>query len=76
MRIFFCLIFISLLPCNSFSQEEESSPLESLRETLLYGIESEILEAIKNIRGNKEERLNEDLETVLRETVSVAVRFR
>jgi len=74
MRIFLCFIFISLLPCNSFSQEEEQSPLESLRETLLYGIESEILKAVKSIRENQEERLNEDLETLLTETVSVPVR--
>lgn len=74
MRVFLCFIFISLLPCNSFSQEEEQSPLESLRETLLYGIESEILKAVKNIRENQEERLNEDLETLLTETVSISVR--
>ncbi len=74
MRIFLCFILIFLLPCNSFSQEGEQSPLDSLRETLLYGIESEILEAVKNIRENREERLNEDLETLLAETVSVAVR--
>jgi len=74
MRIFLCFILISLLPFNSFSQQEEQSPLDSLKETLLYGIESEILEAVKNIRENREERLNEDLETLLAETLSVAVR--
>ncbi|MQY77160.1 MAG: hypothetical protein GH155_05955 [Spirochaeta sp.] len=75
MKIFLCLIFISLLPCNSFSQEGEKNPLESLRETLLYGIESEILEAVKNIKGNREERLNKELETLLSETVSVSIRL-
>lgn len=74
MRIFLCFIFISLLPCNSFSDEGEQSPLESLRETLLYGIESEVLEAVKNVRESREERLNEDIETLLEETVSVAIR--
>ncbi len=74
MRILLCFIFISLLPFNSFSDEGEQSPLESLRETLLYGIESEVLEAVKNVRESREERLNEDLETLLEETASVAVR--
>lgn len=74
MRIFLCFILISLLPCNSFSQEGEQSPLDSLRETLLYGIESEILEAVKNISETREARLNKDLETLLAETLSVAVR--
>jgi HEAT repeat protein len=67
-------MLISLLPCNSFSQEGEQSPLESLREILLYGIESEILEAVKNIKQSREERLNEDLLTLLAETVNFAVR--
>lgn len=74
MRVFLCFIFFSLMPWNSFSQEGEQSLLESLRETLLYGIESEVLETIKHIRESREENLNKDMETLLKETVSNNIR--
>jgi hypothetical protein len=65
-----CLCTLICLVAGFSAMAEESSLLEKRKDIIRYGIESEILDLIKALQAEKEDKLNDGLLTVLAESNS------
>jgi HEAT repeat protein len=74
----FRLTALCLLICLSFPviPEEGDRPVDRWRETLRYGIDTEIMAALDAIRRAGERSLDEELLQVFRESISTDVRLK
>ena len=69
------LCFLVLLPLAGAAENEEvRSQIEEWRETLQFGIDSQVLEIIDDIVSAREERLNQELSTLLAESSNSEIR--
>jgi HEAT repeat protein len=72
-RLFTAVVLASILLSAAAWAADSSSPKERTRQTLLYGIDSQVLEAIQGLAAARDTGYTEQLLQILREQRSTAV---
>jgi len=73
-RAFFTLFLVAAFLLPVYAQNDSSSVLEDWRNTLKFGIDSQVLEVIPLLREQQETRLNGELVSVYQQTLSPKVK--
>jgi HEAT repeat protein len=69
----FLLCFLACLP-TAFAADDQSQAVERTRQTLLYGIDSQVLEAVQRISSTRDGRFTKELASVMADTRSADVK--
>ena len=59
---------------GAFAADDQSKALERTRQTLLYGIDSQVLEVVQRIAATRDDRFTKELASVLTDTRSKEVK--
>ncbi len=68
------LAFLAAAPHAAAATSDETQAIERTRQTLLYGIDSQVLEVVQRLSSTKDTRFTKELVTVLAEAKSSDVR--
>jgi HEAT repeat protein len=69
LAVFFLAAFLATGP-RAFAADEQAQAVERVRQTLLYGIDSQVLEAVQRIASSRDGRFTKELAIVLSDTRS------
>jgi hypothetical protein len=65
---------LSVLTPGLVAADDLSATRERTRQTLLYGIDSQVLDAVKSLKASKDSSFTRELAQILTESLSVDVR--